>query len=284
MQTINIFDYIKTRKAISNKGTYGKTLIIGGSTNYPGSIIIASSAALKCGAGYVCICTLEEVYKVIACTNPEVIYEVLKNNSFYDEEILSRCLNYTSILFGNGMVGSNKELALDYLLRNYRGKLIIDAGGFDVLKAIGLDKLKESKAKVILTPHLKEFSKLFDVDITNLYATDLKDICKNIASTYGVVIDLKDYKSIITDGVTSYLIDNGNAGLAKAGSGDMLAGMIASFIAYMDYPLVDVVYISHYIMNEAATLASKDISLHSLTASDVIKEIGVVIKKYENSI
>lgn len=71
-------DYLLIRKEDSNKGTYGKTIIIGGSINYPGSIVIASSAALKCGVGYVCLGVTKSVYNRVACVNPEVIYEVLK--------------------------------------------------------------------------------------------------------------------------------------------------------------------------------------------------------------
>lgn len=222
-------DYLLIRKEDSNKGTYGKTIIIGGSINYPGSIVIASSAALKCGVGYVCLGVTKSVYNRVACVNPEVIYEVFEDDNFYDEKVLTKCLKYSSILFGNGIVDSKKEEALDFLLSNYKGKLIIDAGGLDALKNIGLNKLKESSAKIVLTPHLKEFERLFEVNVTNKHAIDLKDKCYSLAKEYNIVIDLKDHESIITDGVNSYLINNGNAGLAKAGSGDMLAGMIGKF-------------------------------------------------------
>lgn len=281
MYKINYLNNLKIRKSDSNKGTYGKALIIGGSINYPGSIVIASSAALKCGAGYVCLGVNKSVYERVACINPEVIYEIFADDNFYDEKLLTKCLNYSSILFGNGIVNSKKEEALDYLISNYKGNLIIDAGGLDALKNIGLDKLKSSNAKIVLTPHLREFQRLFNVDITNKSAFDLKEKCKALAKDYNVVIDLKDCKSVITDGVNSYFIDNGNAGLAKAGSGDMLAGMIVSFAAYMNCSLLDIVSISHFIMNEACKSTSKSISLHSVTASDVIDKIGFTIKKYE---
>lgn len=122
--------------------------------------------------------------------------------------------------------------------------------------------------------------------MTNKHAIDLKDKCYSLAKEYNIVIDLKDHESIITDGVNSYLINNGNAGLAKAGSGDMLAGMIASFIAYIDCSLLDAVSMSHFLMNEACKLVSKlkSYSLHSITASDVIDTIGIVIRRYERGI
>ena len=156
-------DCLLIRKEDSNKGTYGKTIIIGGSINYPGSIVIASSAALKCGVGYVCLGVTKSVYNRVACVNPEVIYEVFEDDNFYDEKVLTKCLKYSSILFGNGIVDSKKEEALDFLLSNYKGKLIIDAGGLDALKNIGLNKLKESSAKIVLTPHLKEFERLLNI-------------------------------------------------------------------------------------------------------------------------
>ena len=80
-------DYLLIRKEDSNKGTYGKTIIIGGSINYPGSIVIASSAALKCGVGYVCLGVTKSVYNRVACVNPEVIYEVFEDDNFYDEKV-----------------------------------------------------------------------------------------------------------------------------------------------------------------------------------------------------
>ena len=273
-----VSDILKVRKEDANKSTYGRLAIVGGSLSYPGSILISAKAALRTGVGYVALGIDQEIYNVVACKIPEVIYEVFK--SFKDRESLDSLLKYNSIVFGNGFVNKYASFALDYLLRNYEGNLVIDASGLDALKEVGLNNLTRSKANIILTPHVGEFKRLFEVDVPSDLAKR-QFLVEKIAKEYKCTIDLKDAKSIVTNGSETFILENGNAGLAKAGSGDMLAGLVGGFITHIKASSVEVTYFAHYMMNEASRLLAKDMSLHSFTASDVIDKIPQVLKRYE---
>ena len=278
MKKDELKEILETRKSESNKSTYGRLLIMGGSLSYPGSILIAASAALRTGVGYVALGVNEETYDVVSCKIPEVIYEIFK--TFKDKEKLESILKYDTICFGNGFTDKNSPFALDYLLSNYEGNLVIDATGLDTLKYVGLDKLKTTKAKVILTPHVGEFKRLFDVDIREDFESR-KLLVEGLCKDYNCTIDLKDHISVVSNGKDTYVVSNGSSGLAKAGSGDMLCGLVGGFITHIKKDPALVTYFAHSMMNEACNEVSKKMSLHSITASDVISKIGKVLRKYE---
>lgn len=272
-------DVIKKREINANKGTYGKTLIIGGSLNYPGSILLAASGALKSGTGYVSLGVEKKLYPYIVCKIKEVIYEIFP--SFNNKKTLNLITKkYDSIVFGNGIENNrNSQKALIYLLKNYEKRILIDATGLDILKEIGFDLLKETKAQIVITPHLKEYSRLFDVNIVNKRAQDLSIEVKKNAKKYNITIVLKDSNSVITDGTSYYIITTGNSGLAHAGSGDVLSGFIGGILSYSKSSLADIAYFGHDIVSLTANYLSKEMSLHSMQPEDICNAIPIVLKK-----
>ncbi len=272
-------EILKKRDEKANKGTYGKVIIIGGSLPYIGSVLLASLGASKSGVGYVALGIEKKLYPYVAGKIYETIYEIL--SSFSDIKTLKKIVNkYNSIVFGNGIENNKKtKKALEFILNNYDKKLLIDATGLSILKSLNINILLKTKAKVILTPHLKEFSSLFDIDITNKNALDLTNEAKKIARKYHITLVLKDFNSYITNGDKFYVVTSGNAGLAHAGSGDVLAGFIGGLLAFCDSDNVDIAFFGHHIFSLSAKYLAKDISLHSMSPVEVCNQIGYVLKK-----
>lgn len=215
------------RKRASHKGDYGKVFIIGGSGTMVGAPILASKSAFSCflnGCGTVTICIPE--YMRIGVTSraeyammqfmPDTVKGFIKFNKRILDDIMSKA---SSIGIGMGM-GATPDLKkiLHYLVSEYTGTLVIDA---DALNAIALDYdfLSNTKAKIAVTPHVKEFERL----------TGLKANAQNameFSRRTGAITVLKSAASIITDGKTFRVNNHGTPGMAKGGSGDLLVGCI----------------------------------------------------------
>ncbi len=271
-------DVLLPRNKIANKGDYKKTLIIGGSLNYPGSVLLCAEGALASGTGYVTLGILKEIYNVVACKIKEVTYEVFEK--FYNPVQLDELFRkYSCIVFGNGIKNNvDSQRTLEYILYNYRGKLLIDATGLDVLKSIGLLLMIRFKGKLLLTPHLKEYERLFNINTNDKCATDLIDDVALKVQKFDITILLKDFKSVVIGSTGNYIINNGNPGLAKAGSGDVLAGFIGGLLSFSDAEVDQIAYFGHTIFSLASEELAKETSLHSFVISDVAKKIGVVLK------
>lgn len=272
-------DVLKKRDVKANKGSYGKTIIIGGSLPYSGSILLSALSATKSGAGYVAVGVEKNVYNVISGKIYEVIYEIFPKFNI-KKKLLKIIKEYNSIVFGIGLINNRRnQKILKFILENYEKKLLIDATGLDILKTIGMDLLIKTKAQVVITPHMKEFSRLFSVNIANKIAQDFSQELKKYARKYNITIVLKDYRSVITDGKNYFVITSGNAGMAHAGSGDALAGFVGGLLAHCTGLIVEIAYFGHDIFSLAAEHASKNISQHSLSPTDICNSLGIVLKK-----
>lgn len=271
---MKIKNVLKPRQKNANKGTYKKVLLIGGSLPYAGSILLCAEGALRSGVGYVTLGVFHELYPFVVGKIPEVTYLLLD-----DFDVSSIKDSYPSIVFGNGMSNDqNSQKILTDLLEYFEGRLVIDATGLDILKSIGLERLENTKAQVILTPHMKEFSRLFDINIENKTARSLSNELNSLASKYKAIIVLKDSQSCISDGKRIYKVKGGNAGLAHAGSGDVLAGLLGGICAYCTSSLYDIACAAHEILCSASEVLEERISLHSFKATEVAEKIGVVLK------
>lgn len=271
-----IVEAVGVRDPLSNKGTYGRVFLLGGSVDYPGSLLLAATGSLAVGAGYVTLGVSPEVYSAVAAKIPEVTYRVFEGDI---EKDLSVALQASTIVFGNGLTNFERGAELlGYLLENYSGFLVVDAGGLDAIKLLGLDHLKKARPRVVLTPHLGEFGRLFDLDVKGRRARDFTPVVSDLARSCRSVIDLKDAVSVVSDGKVTYIVDRGNAGLAKAGSGDLLAGMIGGILAYTESPPVEAVAAAHTLMGLAAERLAETKSLHSFKATEVAATVGSVLK------
>lgn len=257
--------YYPARPRNSHKGTYGSANIIAGSDKYMGAAALAAEAALKSGCGYVKLTTSENVKLALVSAYPQVIF------------LEKPDLNSQSIAVGMGCGKSEKLYALiKMLLKEYTGKLIIDADGLNVLAEYGKDVLKEKSCEIILTPHVKEFSRLTNLSIEEITRNPI-DTATDFAKEYSVTLLLKGADSIICDGTRLEINTRGTTALAKGGSGDMLSGYICGTAA-RGVDLFGAACCAAFTMGLSAEMCSKEKTDYCVTAKDIIKNLHNAVK------
>ena len=271
---------VKERNIDSNKGDFGKAGIYGGSIEYSGALKLAylSLSALRSGCGISRVLVKKEILPLLG---PNILEQTLcilpdYNDKFYDK-LKESIKDLDSLAFGMGL-GSDKHLeeVLEFLIKNYTGNLIIDADGLNTLSKMNLNILKCKKCNILLTPHLKEFSRLINKPIEEIKKDSL-NLVKEFASTYKVTILLKGHTTIITAGNTTYLVKTGCPGMSSAGSGDVLSGILSGLLAYLNFSLLTI-SLGILINGIAGCLAEEDNTNISMIASDTINNIGNAIK------
>lgn len=258
------------REQISNKGTFGKVLNFVGSENYIGAAYLATISSLKVGAGLSALVSTESVIKSVSVMLPEAIY--LKQ-----EEGLNNIQDYSVILFGCGVgVKENSKKLFNEILdkKNSDTPLVIDADGLNIL-ATSQVKLPE---KTIITPHPMEASRLLGVSL-NYILTNLEDTAKALSAKYNCLTVLKNHNTIVCDNdLNIHVNKNGNSALAKAGSGDVLAGVIAGLLA-QKMSLFDACKLGVYLHSRTGEIASELFSEYAVLASDLPKYLHLAIKE-----
>ena len=183
------------------------------------------------------------------------------------------------VLIGPGL-GRNKETVrlLNDLYVEIDKPMVIDADGFSPFYN-DFSLLKKIKNDFVFTPHLGELSKLYKIDSEEL-KIDMINIIKKMTTDMSGVLVAKNESTIISDGVNGYINSTGNPGLATAGTGDVLSGVIASLIS-QGYNSLESSIVSVYIHGYAADNQSNNISQRGLIASDLLVEIGTILSGYE---
>ena len=225
------------RKFNTHKGTFGKSGILGGCGNYLGAVRLANMGlcALRSGGGLNVILTPQSQVNNILGTVMESTVIGLPDESGYftfDKDAIDKALQgVDSLAIGMGMGNRYSENAkiIEHIISNYPIKVIIDADGLNSL-ALDVEMLKCAKADIILTPHVKEMSRLFGKSVDEIL-DDPIGIAKAFAKEYGVTILLKGASSVISDGENVYLTTNGGAELSKGGSGDTLSGVMLGMLS-----------------------------------------------------
>ena len=270
------------RKNFSNKSTYGYIALIGGSKKYSGAIRLAAmaNAAMRAGAGVAMLAVPDSISPYIIPNILEATLYPLSDNGgeivYSESELSALASRVKTIAFGMGIgLSGETEKALSYLLNNYKGRLIIDADGLTALSHLGSDAIKNAACELILTPHNMEFSRISGLPIAEILAAPI-DHAKKFAQDHGCTLLLKGPSTIVTDGETVYVIDRGCAGMATAGSGDVLSGILAGTAAYIDSPL-EATALAAYVNGAAGELAESRTNPISMTASDTAQAIPEII-------
>ncbi len=269
-----VFSSIRRRPRFSNKGTFGKLLCITGSANFPGAAILSALGALKSGAGIVTVATTEKVVSMIAPRIPEATFLPLPENedgtisAAAKEELLPMIEKVDAVLVGCGL-GRGKDIAnlVDFVLENASGTVIIDADG---LNCISEDPavLKKAKEIPIITPHIGEMARLCGISIPEVVNKRVETALET-AKKYDAIVVLKDASTVIAEpNGDVYFNSTGNPGLSKGGSGDCLAGMIASFAA-QGYIETACAVCGVYLHGLAADNAAKELSEYGMLPSDI---------------
>ena len=225
----DIPELLPARKPDSHKGSYGKVLMITGSRGMAGAAYLSAKAAYAVGAGLVQIYTAEENRTVLQQLLPEAIISCYHE---YDQEKLSALLDWADVVcIGCGLGKSEvSEQLLVHTLKEADIPCVIDADGLNLLCG-HMELLKESSAPLILTPHMMEMSRLTGKSVAELKA-DRMTILRAFTGEYPAVCALKDSRTAVAQrGRQTFLNLAGNNAMAKAGSGDVLAGTITGLLA-----------------------------------------------------
>ena len=276
----SLLDKLPARRRISHKGDYGRLLNIAGSENYVGAAWLSTNAALRIGTGHVTLCSVKSVTTAVSITLHESTYLPLTDKANIGTEhindILSAAENATAVLIGCG-TGCNEDIAkITMSLMKYAGcPVIIDADGLNSI-APHINEIKDNNGMVILTPHLKEFSRLSGCDMGYIQKNKLA-AAKLFAKMYNVHLLLKDAYSVYAapDGFTAVNL-SGNDALAKAGSGDTLAGTIAGILA-CGAQINDAVTAGAYLFGKAAENAAQTRDTRTILPSELPEEYGYII-------
>ena len=271
------------RKNNTHKGTFGKSGILGGCGNYLGAVRLANMGlcALRSGGGLNVILTPKSHANNILGAVMESTVIGLSDDSGYltfDKIELDKALQgINSLAIGMGMGDHYSENAkiIEYIVKNYPIKVVIDADGINSVST-DVEMLKSAKSDIILTPHVKEMSRLCKKSVEEIL-DDPIGIAKSFAKEYGVTILLKGASSVITDGEDVYMTTNGGAELSKGGSGDTLSGVILGMLSQGISP-IESAYSSAYLTAKVAKDLTEEFSEYGVLPSDVARAISLIIK------
>ena len=274
------------RKNYTNKGTYGYTALIGGSKRYSGAIRLAGLAgtALRSGAGVVKLAVPDVLFPIVAPAVLESTVFPLKDDGdgivFSEKETAELISNIRTAAFGMG-IGTGKGAAdmLEYLLDHFTSRLIVDADGLTLLSRMDREKIRNAACTLILTPHVKEFSRLTGLSVDEILNSPVP-AAEAYAKEQKVILLLKGPATVITDGNTTCITDTGCAGMATAGSGDVLSGILAAVLGYAPDPLFGTAAAA-WINGKAGELAQSRMGSVGMTAGDTAMCVAEMIRSLE---
>jgi len=271
--------HLPHRRKDTHKGNYGRALIIAGSIGYTGAPSLASKAASKIGAGLVSLGAPEPIYQILATKLTEEMPFPLPSDTKgrltanAASEILRRAENSDVCLIGPGL-GNSDDLTelVSSVTRLSETSIILDADGLNAISG-NTDILRQANCPLILTPHMGEFVRLGG----KLDGNRIKS-ATDFAIEYGCILVLKGHRTItaLPNG-TAYVNTTGGPAMAKGGTGDVLAGMIAALIA-QKFPAVHATITAVYLHGLAGDMCAKKLGEYSVLASDIIDMLPEAIK------
>lgn len=282
---------LPVRKNNSHKGTFGKVLVIAGSTGMSGAAYLSAKAAYKTGAGLVKVLTAADNRVILQTSLPEALYEAYDRDGRDQgnwESAIAETLQWASVIVigpGLGQSDMAKDL-MDFVVREAKVPVIIDADGLNILSknldGLGnevdsrLDYLSNMrKEPTILTPHLMELSRLMGIPIADI-TNNMIDTADQCSYNNKLIYAMKDARTLVVHRGSKYINTSGNNGMATGGSGDVLTGIIAAFIAQGLEPY-EATCLAVYIHGLAGDYAAKEKGTYSLMAGDIVTSIEKVI-------
>ncbi len=273
----DIVSALKNRSKFSHKGTFGHALIVAGSKGMAGSSVLSSKAALRTGTGLVTVHGSESNRIIAQTAVPEVIFQSDIQADFISE--IPNHEKFDAIAIGPG-IGTSSETSemLRILLSDLKKPCILDADALNIISQ-NTDLLELIPENSILTPHPKEFERIFG-ESKNSYHRMIK--AQEAALRYKIFIILKGaYTLIVTPDGRFYFNSTGNSGMATAGSGDVLTGILAALLA-QGYKPEEAAKLGVFLHGRAGDLALENESKESLIASDIIASLGKSFKSLKD--
>ncbi|MEW6096995.1 MAG: NAD(P)H-hydrate dehydratase [bacterium] len=280
----DILPLLPERAEDVHKGSCGKVIIIAGSVGMTGAAVMTSQSCLAMGAGLAILCIPQslnpivevKLTEVITKPLPETQEQTLSLNSY--DKIIELVKDVSAVAIGPGL-GRNNDIVnlIRKLIPKLNVPMVIDADGLFAL-ANNLHILKEKSSPVVITPHHGEMAYLLGVSIDEV-KKDRLGVAQRFAQKYQLVVVLKGPRTIIADPEgNTYINSTGNPGMATAGCGDVLTGMIAGLLAQKVSDL-DAAKLGVFLHGLAGDLVLEEKGVYSLVASDLIDKIPAAIKK-----
>ena len=273
----NVRKYLPDRKAETHKGDYGRVLLICGSCGYTGAPYLAAMGALRCGAGMVYLGVPESIYEIeaVKLTEP-IVFPLPDRGGVLCEDALTEIgkmlPNMDAVLIGPGLGKSTgAEAVVCYLAQQAVCPLILDADGINLMTG-HKDILRGRTGATIITPHEGEFVRLTGESIENRV-----DAAVKLAEDLGLIVVLKGHGTLITDGTTIYRNPTGNPGMAVAGSGDVLAGVITALVGQGIDPIISAAC-GAWIHGTAGDLCAAQIGQYGMIPSDMLRVLPRLLK------
>lgn len=268
-------DWLPVRRQESHKGTYGHVAVVGGAHGMLGAPILTARGALKSGAGLVTAVSVPEIMLPLACKQPELMCRQLTADAGYlTEDNLPEITDFIKdkvVAMGMGL-GRNPE-TMNLVRRlcsvEMRG-LVLDADGLQALAQQPLN-FSECGFSVVLTPHPKEMAALLGVSTAEVQADRLQAV-QRAAEKFGAVVLLKGAKTLVSDGKRVFLNSTGNAGMATAGSGDVLSGVIAALLA-QGVGALEAAALGAYLHGKSGDIAKSKLGEYGMTAGDLAENL-----------
>lgn len=276
LTTKEAYDILPKRSTHSNKGSFGKVHVFCGSNDMVGAGVLVTKAALKIGSGYVISYGTEKVKNAI---NNLVIEAVTKDILLKSFEYNINENEVIAIGSGIGLDNTTKSFFCKYL-EKYKKNMVIDGDGLTILSE-NIHLLKNME-NVILTPHPKEMARLVNLPIEYIISNPI-EVAKDFALKYKVTLLLKSERSIIIEpSGRVYINPTGNSSLAKAGTGDVLTGIIVGLMS-QGLSCFKAGVLGSFIHGLTGELTSKEFSEYSVLARDLIENLGQSIKKLKDN-
>lgn len=261
---------IRPRHSYAHKGNYGHALIMGGSYGKMGAALLAAKACLHSGSGLVTVYSASSGNNILQTALPEAMFEADPQEN-HISKLPDDCLRYNAIGIGPG-IGMHETTGTTVLrlLETVRVPTVLDADALNLL-SIKKDFASHLHDECILTPHPKEFERLFGTSKNDF---ERMERAKEKAKELNVYILLKTHHTLIAcpDG-SSYINNTGNPGMATGGSGDVLTGILTGLLA-QGYSLKEACLLGTYLHGLAGDLGAQQLSQEALLAGDLIQHIG----------
>lgn len=278
--------FFKPRRSDAHKGDYGKLLCVAGSMNMQGAAVMAANAAVNSGVGLITSVFPDMAYTAIASKLTEPLTVPLRStsdgflSSLNIKKILSLVEDSTAILLGCGLgVCDDTVRLVQEILLHTDKPIILDADGINAVSA-NINILKETSAPLILTPHPGEMSRLTGMSIEEIQKNRVS-VAKNFACEYGCIVVLKGANTVVAGSTGNvYINRTGNAGMATGGSGDVLAGIISSFVC-QSMSLQSATIAGVYIHGLCGDTVMKKYSMLGVTPTRMIDELAEVLSNFE---
>lgn len=282
LETVTHLPSLASRPADSNKGSFGRVLVVAGSRGMSGAAVLCASAALRSGSGLVQLAVPEGILPIVAGANPCYLTAPLPQDERgrladrAEAELLALAQASDVVAVGPGL-GRSPAIAtlVTALLTKFAGPLVVDADGLNALPQ-HLHLLRPRTGPFILTPHPGEFARLVGSDVAGVQASR-QDWASRFLAEHGGVLVLKGHGTIVTDGRRIYHNATGNPGMATGGTGDVLTGLIAALWG-QGLLAFEAAQLGVHLHGWAGDLARDDLGEVSLIASDLLDYLPRVFR------